>query len=141
MPKGLQSILLLVPIVMASCALIRQPEPAAAFARPYPGSLPSAGTLDVQVLRRSQTIEMTNTSSRSFGPSTMWLNADYALPIDGFQVGETLTLHLADFRNEFSERFRAGGFFATRDPTLLVLAEIEWEEQRWGLVVASNELE
>ncbi|MCA9311350.1 MAG: hypothetical protein KDA21_09110 [Phycisphaerales bacterium] len=111
------------------------------WARPYPQGQASAGTLDIQVIRRPQSLEMTNTSLHAFGPSTVWLNAEYALPIDGFAVGETLSLPLTGFRNEFSERFRAGGFFATRDPTRLVLAEIEAEDGRWGLIVVSNTLD
>ena len=126
-------------VATTGCAL--QPEPAVDFARPYPQALPSAGTLDIQVIRKPQTLEMTNTSATAFGPSTVWLNAEYALPIDGFAIGETLRLPLADFRNQFSERFRAGGFFATRIPTTLVLTEIEADDQRWGLIVVANILE
>ena len=34
-------------------------------------------------------------------------------------------LHLSDFKDEFSDEFRGGGFFASEAPDVLVLAEIE----------------
>ena len=46
-------------------------------------------------------------------------------PIDGLAVGQTLRLPLGTFRNEFSEAFRGGGFFAPERPERLVLAELE----------------
>ncbi len=94
------------------------------YARTYP-PLAQQGSLDIQVVRRVTKIELTNTTARAFGNSTLWLNGRFSLPIDGFGVGETLTLNLRDFRDEFSDAFRAGGFFASETPDRLVLAQIE----------------
>lgn len=96
------------------------------YDRPFPAELAQTETLDIQVIRRPETrITMTNTTARSFGPSTVWLNGRFSRPIDGFRAGQTLTLDLYDFRDEFGETFRAGGFFATKAPEKIMHAQLE----------------
>lgn len=95
------------------------------YARPYPGDISQRETLNIQVFRSTFHVEFTNTTARVFGPSTLWLNARFSRPIDGLAVGQTLRLPLRDFRDEYSEAFRAGGFFATEIPERLVLAQLE----------------
>lgn len=100
-------------------------------------------TLDIQVFRRQTEIELTNTTARSFGPSTLWLNARFSRPIDGFAVGQTLLLKLSDFKDEFGDSFRGGGFLATERPERLALAEIQPGDAKppamLGLVVVGEE--
>lgn len=93
--------------------------------RAFPVELDQAGTLDIQVVREETEIELTNTSATSFGPCTMWLNRRFSRPIDGLKIGETLRLRLGDFRDEYGDVFRAGGFFATELPERLVQAHLE----------------
>lgn len=95
------------------------------YARAYPPALKQSETLDIQVFRREKRIELTNTTARAFGPSTLWLNAWFSRPIKGLAVGETLDLPLSEFRDENSEAFRGGGFFAAEAPEKLVLAQLE----------------
>lgn len=106
--------------------------------RPYPAELARAPSLPVQVLRDVTKIRLTNTSARSFGPSTMWLNRRYGRPIEGLAIGETITLEVGGFHDEFGAAFRGGGFFATVDPDPLILAEIESEGTIYGLVVVGD---
>ncbi len=94
-------------------------------ARIFPRDVVRGPTLDIQVFRRSQQIEFTNSTAHSYGASTVWLNGRFSLPIDGLAVGQTLTLDLRSFRDQYSEAFRAGGFFATEKPDRLVLAQLE----------------
>lgn len=94
------------------------------YARAYP-ALKQGETLDIQVFRREKRIELTNTTARAFGPSTLWLNAWFSRPIKSLAVGETLDLPLSEFRDENSEAFRGGGFFAAEAPEKLVLAQLE----------------
>lgn len=96
-----------------------------AYARPYPTDVPRGRALDIQVRKGDTTLTLTNTTSRAFGKSTIWLNSYFSQPIEGLGVGEEMTLPLSRFRNEFSEKFRGGGFFASEAPEKLVLAEIE----------------
>jgi hypothetical protein len=110
-----------VAVVLGACAS-NNPVP---YAREYPESPQRLEVLDIQVFRSAKHIELTNTTAQAFGPSTIWLNMHYSRPIDGLAVGQTLRLPLSSFRNEFSEAFRGGGFFAPEKPERLVLAELE----------------
>ncbi|MCC6677980.1 MAG: hypothetical protein IT436_12620 [Phycisphaerales bacterium] len=95
------------------------------YARAYPKELQQVGTLDIQVVRETTEIEFTNTTSNSFGPCTLWLNRRFSHPLEGLKIGQTMRMALRDFRDEYSDPFRAGGFFATELPERLVLAQLE----------------
>jgi hypothetical protein len=110
----------------------------------YPAEGRQAETLNVQVVREQQThIVFTNTSARQLGPGRLWVNQAYSKPIGVVGVGETVRLDLRGFRNEFGERFRAGGFFATRTPKDVVLVQMRerGEADFTGLVVVRGEAE
>ncbi len=107
------------------------------YARPYPAKAQSE-SIGVQLRRDETAVTVTNTSARSFPESTLWLNAQYARPLPALGVGETVSFDLATFRNEYSESFRAGGFFATERPDTIVLAQIELESEFVGLVVVKG---
>lgn len=91
----------------------------------YPAETRQSGVLDIQVIRDGTVITMTNTTARAFGPSRVWLNRYYSLPVESFGVGQTLELELADFANEHGERYRAGGFFSAEPPKPIAMAQIE----------------
>lgn len=116
------------------------------YARDYPRVAQAGPTLDIQVFRTAKHIELTNTTARKIGPSTIWLNSWYSRPIPGLGVGETVRLALADFRDVNSEAFRGGGFFAAERPDRLVRAELETvgdggRPTRFGLVVVGGNAE
>lgn len=94
-------------------------------ARVYPIATPRGDVVDVQVVRDGPMITTTNTTARAFGPSTLWINMRFGAAIDAWAPGETKTLDLRTFRDEFGEPFRAGGFFARETPSDLVLAQLE----------------
>lgn len=125
---------------LAGCASGGKPQDA----REYPAALRQKAVLDIQVLRRGTRIELANTSSRAFGPSTLWLNRYFAKDIEGFAVGQTLDLDLEQFRDEHGDAFRAGGFFAAEPPKRIVMAQIQTrppsgEAELFGLVVVRGE--
>ena len=117
---------------LAGCAAPGpQPE-----ARSFPSSLPvEPGVLDIQVIHREQQIRMTNTTAQDFGPFDLWLNKWYVRPVSGLRIGESRTISLRDFRDEFSQTFRAGGFFATEAPEPVVAAHIEMDGRLHRLIV------
>lgn len=94
------------------------------YARSFP-PLAQQGNVNVQVVRKVTKIELTNTTARDFGPSTLWINSRFARPVESFKVGETLTLDLREFRDEHHDAFRAGGFFAAEPPDKIALVQIE----------------
>lgn len=99
------------------------------------------GTLDIQVVRRDTEIRLTNTTASAYGSSRLWLNRWYSKPIERFDVGQTLTLSLWDFHDEYGESFEAGGFFATRRPEKLVLAQLDSGGEVLGLIVVETPTE
>jgi len=106
--------------------------------RAYPVEMAREPSLTIQVLRDVTVIEMTNTTARAFGPSTIWVNGRFSHEIEGMAVGESLSLSLDAFTDEFGEHFRGGGFFAIVNPDPLVMAEIETDGKMYGLVVTGN---
>lgn len=101
----------------------------------YPPSPDRLETLDIQVLQLEREVEFTNTTAVRFGPSRLWLNAWYSAPVEGVQIGETVRMPLTAFRDEHGDHPRAGGFFATEAPELIVLAELETDEGFHRMVV------
>jgi hypothetical protein len=118
--------------------------PAGAYDRPFPVELAQAEVLDIQVIRGPETtITLTNTTARTFGPSTLWLNGRFGRPIEGLAPGQTLSLNLYHFRDQYGEKFRGGGFFATKQPEQLMHAQLETlvdgESAMIGLVVVGED--
>ena len=108
--------------LLGGCAATPEPVP---YARPFPADVTQTETLNIQVFRRTYDLQLTNTTDRTFGPSTLWLNARFCRPIDGLTVGQTLVIPLREFRDQYSDWFRTGGFFSSEAPERLVLAQIE----------------
>lgn len=114
--------------------------PDAALAGPkYPANKPQYMTLDIQVVRQPANIRLTNTTAFAFGRSRLWVNRFYSREIEGLAVGQTIDLSLWDFRDQFGDEFRAGGFFATRRPQVVELVQLETGDAIFGLVAVGKE--
>lgn len=110
------------------------------YARPMPESLERGEVLNIQAFRNVTRLELTNTTSRSFEGGTIWINQRFSRPVGSLGVGESLDLSLREFVDEHGDTFRAGGFFATRDPLPVVLAELESEGVLYGLLMGGNRI-
>jgi hypothetical protein len=112
---------------------------------PYPEDAPLGEVYDIQVFRDITTLRFTNTTTRDFGPSTVWLNKRFSFEIEGFESGETVELDLKLFVDEFGDTYRAGGFFAQRDPAPVVLVQLETLDESdpnlYGLIVVQNKFD
>lgn len=92
----------------------------------YPGEAAGqAKILNVQVLRSGPSITFTNTTAGPLGPCRMWLNQRFSRMIDKIEVGQTVTLDLYSFTDEFGDEFRGGGFFSMERPDKVVLSQLE----------------
>lgn len=100
-----------------------------------------AAQLNVHAFREVTRLRLTNTSDVTFGPATVWVNAAWAYPIDGLAINQRLDLPLNEFRNEYGQPFRGGGFFATEIPTPVVKAEIVDDRGRFELIMVRDEIE
>jgi hypothetical protein len=127
---GLRSLLLLaMTAVLASAAGCRQftyaPDRAS---RPYPAHLPQGETVRVQVLSNGITIDVVNATSTTYRDVDLWLNRRFCRFLPRLGAGESITLRLDTFWDDVGEGPQVGGFFATREHTPIVLAEIQVDE-------------
>ena len=109
--------------------------------RPYPGGQGQLMLDEAQVQRSGIRLRVVNGSSQAIGPGTMWVNQEFSHPVASIGAGATVELDLSEFRNEFGERFRAGGFWATERPKRLGLVQVEPPSGGMliGLVVIEDE--
>jgi hypothetical protein len=110
---------------------------------PYPESVPQGATLDIQVVRHPTHVELTNTTARTLGPSTIWVNRWHSTRIEGLVPGQNLKIPLKEFVDRYGESFRGGGFWATERPDRLGVVEIQTtgpdgEQSMLGLVVVGE---
>lgn len=129
----------------ASCGVIEERRSAEPGPR-YPTGIERGEVFDIQVFRDVTELRFTNTTTRDFGASRLWLNRRYSYPLDdGIPSGRTVELDLRDFVDEFGDTYRAGGFFATRVPAPVVLVELETETsdgpRMHGFVIIENQLD
>lgn len=110
------------------------------YGRPEPTGLTDGGVVDIQVYRNVTRIEFTNTTARRFEDATLWLNQRYSRPVGTIEPGQSVSVPLREFADEFGDTFRAGGFFATRDPDPVVLAQLESGGVMYGLLLGGNRI-
>lgn len=126
---------------MSGCQLFNEQLTAPAHSA-YPETITQGEVFDVQVFRDVSVLKFTNTTTRDFGQSVIWINKRYSLAIPGFASGESVELDLHLFVDEFGDVYRAGGFFAQRTPAPVVLVQIETIENDapilHGFVVVDN---
>lgn len=107
--------------------------------RAYPYSAAILDPIEVMVYRTGARVELVNHTVRSFDGFDLWLNERYLKRVPGLQAGQTVTMSLHEFVDEYGEPFRAGGLLATRKSEPLSKAEIETDEGLIGLLVVPLE--
>jgi hypothetical protein len=108
------------------------------YAKEFPANAKILETINIQVVREGTFIALTNTTANAIPPSTLWLNKWFSRPVDRIEVGQTVRFNLRDFRDLYSEPFRAGGFWATDQGDPLVSAHIDWGTGLVGLIVVNR---
>lgn len=118
----------------------RTNDPALA-ARQYPFELHRAEVIDAQVFRRGTEIEIVNSTPHSYAGFDVWINQRYVRHVQSLPAGESIRLSLWDFRDEYGDRFNAGGFFRTHPPTPVRLVQFQTasDEPLVGLIAIRAE--
>ena len=95
----------------------------------------------MQVFRNDTNIEIVNTTARSYRNVDVWVNQRYVSHVEAIPAGETISLSLWDFKDEYGNLFNAGGFFRTYPPTPVRMVEIQVssEDPLIGLVAIRRE--
>lgn len=135
MMRTTTTLTLLALLTLCGCAPTRDPNLAGPV---YPETKSQSRMLDIQVVRTQTTIRLTNTTARAFGTSRLWINRWYSREIPALAVGQTIELDQASFRDQYGEAFRAGGFFATREPQRVELVQLETADGMLGLVAVGK---
>ena len=98
--------MLLFLVLCLACTGCNRPNYDPAYAtRLYPFQLHTTDTLPIQVFRDGTHLEIVNSTDRSWGPSTIWVNQQFAYEISGLASGQRVTLDLFEFRNDLGEIF------------------------------------
>lgn len=121
---------------------------AATEPRAYPYAETRGDVENIQVFRDGTHLRLTNTTATGFGAGRLWVNRRFSREIDGLAVGESLDLNLYEFVDQYGDKFRAGGFFATQDPDNVVLVQLEArrlddasdDPSMYGLIVVRNNI-
>ena len=116
----------LLAVALAGCS--RQIFDPARATRPYPSHLHQAISVDIQVFRDDEQIELINATPHSYRDFDLWINQRYVLHVDELPSGGSISLSLWDFYDERGERVNAGGFWRTEKPTPVRLVEIQLAE-------------
>ena len=111
---------------LAGCAPAYAPE----LASPrYPQELHRAESIDMQVFRRGTTLEIVNSTPRTYRDFDLWINQRYVRHVEIWPAGELLKLSLWDFRDVRGEVINAGGFWRTKAPTPVRLVQIQLDDE------------
>jgi hypothetical protein len=112
-------------LVVATSGCARKTYDPVWATRPYPHDLHSTSVTDMQVFRRDTSIEIVNSTPRSYSDFDLWINQRYVSRIDALPAGQTIRLSLWNFHDEYGDAFNAGGFFRSYEPTPVRLVEIQ----------------
>jgi len=111
---------------LAACAReLYVPERAT---RPYPFELHSTDTVDMQVFRDHENIEIVNTTATTYTDVDVWINQRYVRRVDAIHAGQSVTVSLWDFSDQWGGVFNAGGVWRTLEPTPVRLVELQTSE-------------
>lgn len=131
--------------LMGGCQLFNE-KLTAAPGPAYPETAPMVSVLDIQVFRDVTTLRFTNSTTMDLPAGTMWLNKRYSAPTPAIASGDTAELDLRVFVDEFGDTYKAGGFFAQREPAPVVLAQVAVPDDNgnpllYGMVVVQNKFD
>lgn len=107
----------------SSCARdLYQPELAS---RPYPFDLHRTDTVEMQVFRDHEHIEIVNATAMDYAEVDVWINQRYVRRVEAIPAGQSVTLSLWEFTDHWGGVFNAGGIWRTREPTPVRLVELQ----------------
>ena len=109
--------------------------------QPYPAKLHTTSVADMQVFREDTDLTIVNSTAHSYGDFDLWVNQQFVQHVKALEAGDTVTLSLWDFHDEYGNAFNAGGFFRAYEPALVRLVEIQPKpnQKMIGLVTIRKE--
>ncbi len=96
--------------------------------RPYPYDLHRAESIDLQVFRDGQHIQIVNSTPKTYQGTDVWVNQRYVLHLGTLPAGATVDLPLWEFRDVRGDPFPAGGLLRTTEDVPVRLVEFQTAE-------------
>jgi len=93
--------------------------------RAYPVELHQPVSINAQVFRDGEHIEIHNATAVTYRDVDVWINQRFMKHVDEIPAGDHIRLYLGDFWDKYGEAPVAGGFWRTDPPTPVRLVEIE----------------
>ncbi|MBM4109806.1 MAG: hypothetical protein FJ254_00400 [Phycisphaerae bacterium] len=129
--------LVLIPIaLLAGCV---NTVDLARASRPYPVGRAQASVEQVQVVQEDLAIRITNGTAVAYDNASLWVNRRFVKDHVSIPAGGTITVELADLRDQWGEQPYPRALLRNRQPTPIVLAQLETapEKPLVGLVVVT----
>lgn len=109
--------------------------------RTYPEHLHQRKSIDIQVFRDGENIELHNATANSYSNFDLWINQRYVATVETLPAGGKIKLSLWNFYDERGEVINAGGIWAVEAPMPVRLVEIQQstEAPMIGLITIRDE--
>ena len=85
-------------------------------------------SLDLILTMRCPVLEIVNSTPVAYRDLDIWINQRFTRRLDVLPAGATIQLSLWDFWDLRGDRFSAGGFWRTEEPTPVRLVELQVNE-------------
>ncbi|MBM4051269.1 MAG: hypothetical protein FJ270_00775 [Planctomycetes bacterium] len=107
--------------------------------RPYPVGRVQSSVEQMQVVQEDLAIRITNGTAVAYDNASLWVNRRFVKDNVTIPAGGTVTIQLADLRDQWGEQPYPRALFRARQPTTIVLAQLEAapEQPLVGLVVVT----
>ena len=110
-----------------SCTMVPyEPEKAT---RPYPCDLPQGSVVQIQVIPRTDALEIINATAVSYSNFDLWLNQRYVVHMPELLAGQTVVVPLDSMWDQSGGTPFSGGLLRYFQPTPLVLVQIQADEK------------
>ncbi len=93
--------------------------------RPYPEALVQERVVQIQAVPLATTVELVNATNIDYRNVDIWINRRFVQHADALLAGETIALEIENFRDVWGQCPQPGGFWRTRQPTPLMLVQIQ----------------
>ena len=97
--------------------------------RPYPFDLPQGSVVQIQVIPRTDALEIINATAVSYSNFDLWLNQRYVVHMPELLAGQTVVVPLDSMWDQSGGTPFSGGLLRYFQPTPLVLVQIQADEK------------
>lgn len=115
--------------------LLGTPDPGDQEPRYYPFEAEVGESLDIEVERKGNAIQLVNRTVHSYKNGQIWLNQQYGADLAEVPIGAGPLLDMESFINEHGERYPVGRFLQPDRDKPLVLADLYIDGKLHKLVV------